>query len=294
MNLFNYRSVIRRKIAGGGILILLMLATGQVFAQSKAVSGTVKSQQGEPLTGVTILIEGTTQGTSTDAQGAFTLQAKPDDMLAVSYLGYKTEKIPVGSKTRIDVTLREDTAEIEGVMVVAYGTAKKESFTGSAAVIKSDEIAKVQSSNVATALVGRVAGVQITNSGRAGQDPEIRIRGTNSINGFAPLYVVDGMFTDNINYLNANDIESFEILKDPSSLAIFGVRGANGVIIVTTKRAKMGQTVVNVNQSVGVKHVGHRMSLTNGPQFKELYNEQLSNMGGDPFDYTYYQANTDW
>ena len=139
-----------------------------------------------------------------------------------------------------------------------------------------------------------MAGVQITNSGRAGQDPEIRIRGTNSINGFAPLYVVDGMFTDNINYLNANDIESFEILKDPSSLAIFGVRGANGVIIVTTKRAKMGQTVVNVNQSVGVKHVGHRMSLTNGPQFKELYNEQLSNMGGDPFDYTYYQANTDW
>ena len=92
-----------------------------------------------------------------------------------------------------------------------------------------------------------------------------------------------------------NDIESFEILKDPhSSLAIFGVRGANGVIIVTTKRAKMGQTVVNVNQSVGVKHVGHRMSLTNGPQFKELCNEQLSNMGGDPFDYTYYQANTDW
>ena len=155
-------------------------------------------------------------------------------------------------------------------------------------------IANRPASNPLASLQGRVAGVQITNSGRAGQDPEIRIRGTNSINGFAPLYVVDGMFTDNINYLNANDIESFEILKDPSSLAIFGVRGANGVIIVTTKRAKMGQTVVNVNQSVGVKHVGHRMSLTNGPQFKELYNEQLSNMGGDPFDYTYYQANTDW
>ena len=105
MNLFNYRSAIRRKISGGGIFILLMLATGQVLAQSKAVSGTVKSQQGEPLTGVTILIEGTTQGTSTDAQGAFTLQAKPDDMLAVSYLGYKSQRVKVGTRTKLEVVL---------------------------------------------------------------------------------------------------------------------------------------------------------------------------------------------
>ena len=115
---------------------------------------------------------------------------------------------------------------------------------------------------------GKIAGVQIVNTGRAGQDPEIRIRGTNSINGYTPLYVVDGLFTDNINYLNPADIESMEILKDPSSLAIFGVRGANGVIIITTKRAKEGQTTVSINASVGFKHIGDRVELTNASQFK--------------------------
>lgn len=119
--------------------------------------------------------------------------------------------------------------------------------------------------------------MQIVNSGQAGADPEIRIRGTNSINGYKPLYIVDGLFNDNINFLNPEDIESMEVLKDPSSLAIFGVRGANGVIIVTTKRAKEGQTLVNINTSFGWKTVVDKIKMVNAPQFKELYNEQMAN-----------------
>lgn len=119
--------------------------------------------------------------------------------------------------------------------------------------------------------------MQIINSGQAGSDPEIRVRGTNSINGYKPLYIVDGLFNDNINFLNPEDIESMEVLKDPSSLAIFGVRGANGVIIITTKKAKEGQTLVNINTSFGWKHVVDRIKMVNASQFKELYSEQLVN-----------------
>ena len=137
-------------------------------------------------------------------------------------------------------------------------------------------------------------GVQIVNSGRAGSDPEIRIRGTNSINGYKPLYIVDGLFNDNINFLNPEDIESMEILKDPSSLAIFGVRGANGVIIITTKKAKEGQTLVNINTSFGFKKVVDKVKLVNGSQFRELYSEQLANQEDAPFDFTGWNANTDW
>ena len=276
------------------VVLLLAASVSGAFAQSTIdVTGKVIDADGQPVVGASVVVAGTYTGTTTGADGGFALKAREGQELEVSFIGMSTQRVPV-SAVPVTVTLESESTMIEQAVVIGYGTAKKRDLTGSIVNVDAATIANRPASNPLASLQGRVAGVQITNSGRAGQDPEIRIRGTNSINGFAPLYVVDGMFTDNINYLNANDIESFEILKDPSSLAIFGVRGANGVIIVTTKRAKMGQTVVNVNQSVGVKHVGHRMSLTNGPQFKELYNEQLSNMGGDPFDYTYYQANTDW
>ena len=139
-----------------------------------------------------------------------------------------------------------------------------------------------------------MAGVQVINSGRAGEDPEIRVRGTNSINGYKPLYVVDGLFNDNINFLNPQDIESMEILKDPSSLAIFGVRGANGVIIITTKKAKIGQTRVNINGSFGFKSVPNQIEMVDAAGFKELYNEQLRNEGNPEFDFTGWNGNTNW
>ncbi|WP_290539987.1 TonB-dependent receptor [Alistipes sp.] len=275
------------------VLLLLATSAGAFAQQTVEVKGRAIDESGNPVLGATVVVAGTSVGTLTDVDGNFTLKAREGEELEVSFVGMKAQKVKASSEF-LTVTLGTEAIMIDQAVVIGYGTAQKRDLTGSIVNVKAEEIANRPSSNPLASLQGRIAGVQITNTGRAGQDPEIRIRGTNSINGFSPLYVVDGMFTDNIGFLNANDIASFEILKDPSSLAIFGVRGANGVIIITTKKAKQGEAVVNINQSVGVKHVGHRLSLTNAAQFRELFNEQTVNMDGDPFDYTHYTADTDW
>ena len=265
-------------------------------AQQINVSGTVTEEAtGEPAIGATVLVKGTTNGTVTDIDGNWSLSNVPGDAtLVFSYIGMQSLEEPVNGRNAINVSLREDVHALEEVVVIGYGTARKRDLTGSIASINAEEISNRPSANLLASIQGKVAGVQVVNTGRAGQDPEIRIRGTNSINGFAPLYVVDGLFSDNINYLNPADIESMEILKDPSSLAIFGVRGANGVIIVNTKRARKGETVVNINTSLGFKEVLDRMPMTNAAQFKELYKEQRVNQGQAPFDYTNWTADTDW
>ena len=202
--------------------------------------------------------------------------------------------IPVGLQTVINVVMKDDSQMLGETVVIGYGSAKKRDLTGSITNIKGEEIANKPATNPLSSLQGKIAGVQIINNGRAGDDPEIRIRGTNSINGYKPLYIVDGLFNDNINFLNPEDIESMEVLKDPSSLAIFGVRGANGVIIITTKKAKEGQTRVNINTSFGWKSVVDKIVMTNADQFKELYNEQLTNEETALFDFSNWNANTDW
>lgn len=215
---------------------LLMILS--VAAQTKQISGTVVSADKEPLPGVVVSIPATNTGVVTNADGHYVIQAKKGDNLSFSFVGMATQVITVGNQNTINVVLKEESFLLEETVVIGYGSAKKRDLTGSIATVKASEIASKPSTNPLASIQGKVAGVQVVNTGRAGQDPEIRIRGTNSINGFAPLYVVDGLFTDNINYLNSADIESMEILKDPSSLAIFGVRGANGVIIINTKKAK--------------------------------------------------------
>ncbi len=209
--------------------------------------------------------------------GKYSISVTPNDVLVFSYVGYEKQEIKVGQQTVINVTLKDDSQMLAETVIIGYGSAKKRDPTGSITNIKGSEIANKPATNPLSSLQGKIAGVQIVNSGQAGADPEIRIRGTNSINGYKPLYVVDGLFNDNINFPNPEDIESMEVLKDPSSLAIFGVRGANGVIIVTTKRAKEGQTLVNINTSFGWKSVVDKIKMVNAPQFKELYNEQMAN-----------------
>lgn len=204
------------------------------------------------------------------------------------------QDVKVGSQHVINIQLKEDSQMLAETVVIGYGSAKKRDLTGSITNIKGAEIANKPSTNPLSSLQGKVAGVQIINSGQAGSDPEIRVRGTNSINGYKPLYIVDGLFNDNINFLNPEDIESMEVLKDPSSLAIFGVRGANGVIIITTKKAKEGQTLVNINTSFGWKHVVDRIKMVNASQFKELYSEQLVNEKNPAFDFSVWNADTDW
>ena len=275
-------------------LVCLLLASASAFAQTKTVTGTVTDATNEPLIGASVLVQGTSTGTITDMDGKYSISVTPENVLAFSYVGMTSQTVKVGTQNVINVTLKEDSQVLAETVVIGYGSAKKRDLTGSITNVKGEELANKPAMNPLSSLQGKVAGVQIVNSGRAGSDPEIRIRGTNSINGYKPLYIVDGLFNDNINFLNPEDIESMEILKDPSSLAIFGVRGANGVIIITTKKAKEGQTLVNINTSFGFKKVVDKVKLVNGSQFKELYNEQLANQRDDPFDYTGWDANTDW
>ncbi|WP_308503108.1 TonB-dependent receptor [uncultured Alistipes sp.] len=261
------------------VLLGLCLST---FAQQLQITGTVKDQTGTPVAGATILIEGTTIGSTSNADGSYTISAPSDAKLLFSFIGYQPQQIAVAGKTRIDITLKEDSQAIDDVIVVAFGTAKKEAFTGSATVIKSDDIAKSQQSNVAQALAGKVAGVQLTNtSGQPGSSPEIRIRGFSSLNaGNSPLWIVDGMpYSGDLNNLNPNDIESMTVLKDAASNALYGARGANGVVMITTKKAKSKEAVINFDAKWGVnsRAVKDYEYITDPAQFYEVHYNALKN-----------------
>ena len=276
------------------LLVCLVLSGTTVFAQEKTVTGVVTDSFNEPLIGASIVVQGTNNGVITDLDGKYSIKVTPGATLQFSYVGMEKQSVKVGNQSVINVQLKDDSQMLAETVVIGYGSAKKRDLTGSITNIKGDEIANKPVANPLSALQGKVAGVQVINSGRAGEDPEIRVRGTNSINGYKPLYVVDGLFNDNINFLNPQDIESMEILKDPSSLAIFGVRGANGVIIITTKKAKVGQTRVNINGSFGFKSVPNQIEMVDAAGFKELYNEQLRNEGNPEFDFTGWNGNTNW
>lgn len=289
----------QKKNSGNSLFKRMLLFTCCLFLSitamhAQTITGVVTDTDKETLIGVSIRVQGTTRATITDLDGAYSIAANANEVLEFSYMGMLPQSVKIGNQTKIDVIMKTDAVQLTEAVVIGYGTAKKRDLTGSIVNIKAEEIAGMPASNPLASIQGKVAGVQIVNTGRPGQDPEVRIRGTNSINGYKPLYVVDGLFTDNINYINPSDIESMDVLKDASSLAIFGVRGANGVIIITTKRAKEGQTLVNINSSIGFKSVNDKISMTNAAQFKELYNEQLINQGAQPFDYTNWQADTDW
>ncbi|WP_302379881.1 TonB-dependent receptor [uncultured Alistipes sp.] len=267
------------------LLITLTVMLGaclSAFAQQLQVTGTVKDHTGNPVAGATILVEGSTTGTTSNADGSYSITAPSDATLLVSFIGYQPQQIAVAGKSRIDITLKEDTQSIDDVIVVAFGTAKKEAFTGSATVIKSDDIAKSQQSNVAQALAGKVAGVQLTNSsGQPGAAPDIRIRGFSSLNaGNSPLWIVDGMpYSGDLNNLNPNDIESMTVLKDAASNALYGARGANGVVMITTKKAKSKDAIITVDAKWGVnsRAVKDYEYITNPAQFYETHYNALKN-----------------
>ena len=267
-----------RKIVLSLIAVFVFLA--YATAQNRQISGTVSDANGHPVAGATVIVDGTSLGTTTNTAGEYTLSAPVNGTLVVTFVGFEPQQLPIAGKTRINVTMKEDAQAIDDVIVVAFGTAKKEAFTGSAAVIKSDEISKVQTSNVATALVGRVAGVQTSStSGDLGKTPSIRVRGFGSINaGKEPLWIVDGMpYEGDLNNLNTNDIESMTVLKDAASNALYGARGANGVIMVTTKKAKSGDAVVTIDAKWGVnsKALEEYDVITSPAQYYETHFKAL-------------------
>lgn len=209
-------------------------------------------------------------------------------LIAVLYFG-----AGVNAQTTKKDTIKERT--IEEVVMIGYGSAKKRDLTGSIVKIKGEDVGDKPSANPINSLQGKVSGLSVVNSGQPGSQADVRIRGTVTINGVNPVYIVDGVFTTNIDFVNPADIESVEVLKDPSSLAIFGSRGANGAIIITTKRGKKGRTSITLNSSLGVKTMDNRPEITNGEQFRTLYNEDLVNQGLAPYPlFSIFNTDTNW
>ena len=237
-------------------LAAILSVVGMAMAQNKQVSGTVTDTKGAPVIGATVVVDGTTIGTSTDAEGKYTLDAPVDGILAVSSIGYSEQKVAINGKTLVNVVLAEAAHALDDVIVTAYGEAKREAFTGSAVMVKTEEIVKTQATNAIDALNGKVPGLQIINaSGQpGGSSPTVIIRGISSIEaGKTPLIILDGMaFAGSISDVNPADIESMSVLKDAAAAALYGARGANGVILITTKRAKGNDAIVSVDLKVGV------------------------------------------
>jgi TonB-linked SusC/RagA family outer membrane protein len=273
--------------------LIVVLSSGPE-AQDIRITGKVTGDNGEPLSGVSITVKGTSTGTSTDNDGNFVLTAPEKGRLVFSNIGFETQEVAINSLSVINIKLTAARRVMDEVVVIGYGQATKRDLTGSIVKVDGKEVQDKPNTNPIASLQSKVAGLSVVNNGTPGKEPDIRIRGTSSIGNVHPLYVVDGIFNDNIDYLNPNDIESIEILKDPSSLAIFGVRGATGVIAITTKKAKAGQTVINFNTSYGFKDLVNKIKFVNASEFNTLFDEENANNGVATPTYPRDLANTDW
>lgn len=248
---------------------------------TRKITGIVRDENGDEVVGASVIEVGTTNGVTTDIDGRFELTIKPNGTLQISYMGYASQTIDPGTQNNLQVVLLEDTQLLDEVVVVAFGKMAREAFTGSAGVVKSDELLKAQVTNPAQALAGRVAGVHLGNSSsQLGSSPQITIRGFGSISSDTePLIVVDGMpFEGDLNLINPADIESMTVLKDAASNALYGARGANGVVMITTKRGKSGDAKISVDAKWGVNTNGLKLyKTTNTQQFYETYYKMLYN-----------------
>jgi TonB-linked SusC/RagA family outer membrane protein len=277
------------------IAFCCLLLITSVSAQTTTVTGVVTDGLARvTLPGTSVIIKGTTTGTQTDVNGKYTINAPKNAILVFSSIGYDKQEVALNGQTEINVTLTASTQQLNQVVVVGYGTQRKRDLTGAITSVKGEDIAKFTVTNPMAALQGTVAGLSVVNSGTPGASPIVRIRGVASTNNADPLYVVDGLLQTNIDFLNPNDIETIDLLKDASSNAIYGLKGANGVIAITTKRAARGKTSISFQTNLGVQHVANKIDVVDAAGFKKLYSAQLANLGAPPFDYTNYTGNTDW
>lgn len=259
------------------LLLLAILVPGSIFAQNLTVTGTVTEQSsGLPAMGASVVVVGTTNGTVTDLDGVYTLTNVPADaVLSVASIGFATQEIAVAGRKVINVVLEDDNELLNEVVVVGYGTAKSKDLTGAITTVKSDALATTPVSSPMGALQGKMPGVQVVNSGDPGSTPTVRIRGIGAFDSGnqGPLYVVDGMFLDNIDFLDNNNIESLTVLKDASAAAIYGVRAANGVVLITTRTGIKGQSHVTYDGYVGVQTPSHLLKMANTAQYAALMKE---------------------
>jgi TonB-linked SusC/RagA family outer membrane protein len=251
----------------------------------RTITGSVRDEKGDGLPGVSVVVKGTQRGTASTANGAFSINVASDaDVLVFSFVGYLSQEVAVGNKSKIDVSLTIDNRALEEVMVVGYGTQKKSDLTGSISSVKGADLTRLPTQRVDQALQGRAAGVMVQNTdGAPGGNAIIRVRGGNSITGGNnALVVVDGIQGINISTINPNDIESLEVLKDASATAIYGARGANGVILITTKRGASGKAVFNYGFSAGVQRLNHKLDLLNAGDYARKSNDWAATQNGTP------------
>jgi TonB-linked SusC/RagA family outer membrane protein len=283
--------------------IMLMSKTKESASAQQTdnkIKGVVKDTNGEPIIGANITVKGQSIGTITDIDGRFILEASTNALLQVTYIGYVSQEVQVNNRKEITIILQEDAKALEEVVVIGYGTAKKSDLTGSTAQIKPEALTASVVGNALESLQGKAAGVAVFNDNKPGASPSIRVRGSGSITASnEPLYVVDGfpLMDGNINDLNPSDIESMEILKDASSTAIYGSRGANGVVMITTKKGKSGTKNLSVNTSVGVQIPGRLANLISGEDFINFMNAGYKNQGSNvpfPNNPSTYATDTNW
>ena len=267
-------------------LILSILCFFAICAQAQTVSGVVNDESGEPVIGATVRVQGTSEGTVTDFNGKFSIKAASNATLTISSVGYLTQKVSVGGKSNITVTLAEDNTTLEDVVVIGYGVQKKKLVTGATVQVKGEEIAKLNTTNALEAMQSSTPGVQITSSStQPGKGYKVYIRGIGTIGDSAPLYVIDGVAGGNLDGINPADIESIDILKDAASAAIYGSRAANGVILVTTKQGKAGKMEISYNGAMGWSNVYKRPQMLNAQQFMTIMDEYSFNTSGQKVNF---------
>ena len=276
-----------RRLASARVLVPLLVALGSsTAAAQETVTGTVtNANTGQPLPGVEVSIRGTTISSRTTAGGRYSITVPSlQDSLVFSLIGFRQNVVAIGGRSTVDVTM-DRVAALEAVVSIGYGEQERRDLTGSVSSVDGEELTAVATPNVAQALQGKVAGVQVTsNSGEPGQGAIVRIRGVGTLNNASPLYVVDGMLLDDIDFLNPNDITAIDVLKDASATAIYGSRGANGVIIITTRSgATDSPTSFTLNAYTGSQSVANKIDLVNAQQYAQLANELAANTGGAPY-----------
>lgn len=265
------------------LFLLLSFFTLSLYAQQVKLTGNVTSASDkEPMIGVTIMVKGTPTGTVTDFDGNYSLEVPSNGTLVFSMIGYKTQEIKVNNRTHINVAMAEDVEALDEVVVIGYGAVKRSDLTSSISTVKGEDLKSMASGNAMTSLQGKVNGVQVTNAGGPGATPRVIIRGITTVNGSDPLYVVDGMpVGNNINFLNQEDIESMEVLKDASAAAIYGTRGSNGVILITTKKGKEGKTQFQFNTSIGFLTLS-KPDVAGASEYEKVFKARYTNDGNSP------------
>ncbi len=259
------------------LIVLFTLFATVTNAQRSQVIGTVKSDANESIIGASVVEKGTTHGILTDFDGNFTLEVPSNSVLVISYVGYKTQEIPVNGRTHINIILEEDVRTLDEMVVIGYGTLRKSDLTGAISSVDVDELASRATTNPAEALQGKVAGVNILKSGgNAGAGVSVKIRGITTMGSNTPLYIIDG-FPGDITTVNPNDIASLEILKDGAAAAIYGSVAANGVVLVTTKNGKKGETKIDVNTYLTFNTVANQFEMLNAAEYMMIHNRMYDN-----------------